>query len=568
MTDSVRSRLRWIVAVLTVGVGLVMFRLVSMQFGPNVPYFNDEFTKITQRRKEFDPPRGRIYDRTGALLATNDTLFEISASPPFVTNPEDAAETLAEILDRPRKELLAQLTGTSPYVLIERPVSAAIGNDLLALQEDPEGPDLSGIQFEVLPHRTYPAGPLAAQVLGFVGADNTGYYGVEDFYNDLLAGRPVVGVERTVPFEAALDPDPDQGAHLTLTIDREIQTMVEQTLRSALEANGAETGTIIVMNPQTGEILGMASWPTFNPNNYAREPDTNLSNPAVSAQYEPGSVFKVVTMAAALESGAVTPETTYVDNGSVEVGGAYIRNWNGGAWGEQNMTGLLQHSLNVGAATIAKMMGPTTFYNYLTAFGMGQVTNVDLASEAAGHLKTPGDPDWYESDLGTNSFGQGVAVTSLQMITAIAAVANGGEMMQPHVLLAVDDGGQVHRTRPTVLGRPISASTANTLTNMLSVSLEQEASSALVPGYRIAGKTGTAQIPIPGGYDPEATVAAFVGWGPIDDPQFIVLVKIDRPKSAPWGSVVAAPIFSQLVQRLVVLMEIPPDDVRHALTAQ
>ena len=272
MTDSVRSRLRWIVAVLTVGVGLIAFRLVSIQFGPNVPYFNDEFTKITQRRKEFDPPRGRIYDRTGALLATNDTLFEIDAAPPFVTSPEDAAETLSDMLDQPRKELLAELTSSSPYVLIARPVSAAVGNDLLALQEDPEGPDLRGINFDVLPHRIYPAGALASQVLGFVGADSKGYYGVEGFYNDVLAGRPVMGVERTMPFEAALNPDPDRGVDLTLTIDREIQATVEEALRGALEANGAETGAIIVMNPRTGEILGMASWPTYDPNNFAQEP--------------------------------------------------------------------------------------------------------------------------------------------------------------------------------------------------------------------------------------------------------------------------------------------------------
>jgi cell division protein FtsI (penicillin-binding protein 3) len=403
-------------------------------------------------------------------------------------------------------------------------------------------------------------------LLGFVGADSQGYYGVEGFYNDLLAGRPIVGIERTVPFEAALDPDPDKGADLTLTIDREIQAAVEQTLRAALEANGAPSGTILVMDPQTGEILGLASWPTYDPNDYISAPEASRTNPAISDQYEPGSVFKVLTMAAALESGAVTPQTTYVDNGALEMGGAVIRNWNGGAWGPQDMTGLLQHSLNVGAATITQMMGPTNFYNYLTAFGIGHVTNVDLEAEASGRLKRPGDPDWYESDLGTNSFGQGVAVTSVQLLTAVSAVANRGEMMQPHVLLAVDDGG-VHRTQPTVLGRPISEATALTLSEMLANSLEQEASNALVPGYRIAGKTGTAQIPIPGGYDPEATIASFIGWGPVDDPQFIVLVKIDRPQSAPWGSVVAAPVFSQLAQRLVVLLEIPPDDVRHALAS-
>jgi cell division protein FtsI/penicillin-binding protein 2 len=567
MTASIRARLRWIVAVLSVGVGLVTFRLVSLQFGPNVPYFNDEFAKITQRRKEFAPPRGRIFDRSGALLATNDTMYEVNASPPFVTDPEEAAEALAGILDLSRKELIAALTSDGSYVLLDRPVPASVGAELLALRDDEDGPDLSGINFEVIPHRTYPGGQLGGQLLGFVGADGQGYYGVEGFYNDVLAGRPIVGVERTVPFEATLDPDPARGADLTLTLDREIQDLVEQTLREAIEANGAGGGTIIVMHPQTGEILGMATWPGYDPNNFVYEPDANRTNPAVSDQFEPGSVFKVLTMAAALESGTVTPQTTYVDTGVVEVGGAIITNWNGGGWGVQDMTGLLQHSLNVGAATLAKMMGPTTFYDYMTAFGIGQVTNVDLASEATGHLKRPGDPDWYESDLGTNSFGQGVATTPLQVITSISAVANGGAMMQPHVLLALEDGGVIHYTKPTVLGRPISTETANTLNEMLAVSLEQEASAALVPGYRVAGKTGTAQIPIPGGYHPSETIAAFVGWGPVDDPQFIILVKIDRPQSAPWGSVVAAPVFSQLAQRLVVLLELPPDDVRHALTA-
>ncbi|MBI3363007.1 MAG: penicillin-binding protein 2 [Chloroflexi bacterium] len=565
MTDNVRFRLPWIVAMLTVGVGLIVFRLFSIQFSPNVPYFNDEFRQITERRKEFEPPRGRIYDRQGELLATNDTLYEVNASPVFVTNPEAAAEVLAEKLNRSRKELAALLTGKDSYILIQRPVPATIGGELIALQNGPDRADLNGIALEPIPHREYPGGRLGSQILGFVGYDGRGYYGVEEFYNDVLAGHPVVGVERSVPFDAALNPDPDKGADLKLTIDRDIQNLVEETLQSGLQSSGATTGTIVVMDPKTGEILGMASWPTYDPNNFVNEPEANRVNPALSAQFEPGSIFKVLTMAAALESGTVTPQTTYVDSGVVEVGGAVIHNWNGGAWGVQDMTGLLQHSLNVGAATIARMMGPTIFYNYLTAFGVGQVTNVDLASEAAGRLKRPGDPDWYESDLGTNSFGQGVAVTPLQILSAISAVANGGEMMQPHVLLSVNDSGVVHRTEPTVLGRPISAQTARTLTEMLTVSLEREASGALVPGYLIAGKTGTAQIPIPGGYDSKQTIASFVGWGPVDDPRFIVLVKLDRPTTAPWGSVVAAPVFSQLAQRLVVLMQLPPDNVRHAL---
>jgi cell division protein FtsI/penicillin-binding protein 2 len=194
---------------------------------------------------------------------------------------------------------------------------------------------------------------------------------------------------------------------------------------------------------------------------------------------------------------------------------------------------------------------------------------VDLAAETAGRLKLPGDPDWFDSDLGTNAFGQGVAVTPLQLITAASAIANKGAMMQPHVLSRVQDGDVAHTTQPQILGRPIRPETAAILNEMLAHSLEQgEGNLALIDGYRIAGKTGTAQIPIPGGYDFTHTVASFIGWGPVDDPQFIVLVKLDRPSASIWGSETAAPTFASLARRLVVLLEIPPDDVRAALTGQ
>ena len=260
--------------------------------------------------------------------------------------------------------------------------------------------------------------------------------------------------------------------------------------------------------------------------------------------------------------------STYFDTGYIEVGGVGITNWNRAAWGQQDMTGLLQHSLNVGAAWLSTQMGPQKFYDYMTAFGIGQATNIDLGGEATGNLKRPGDENWYESNIGTNAFGQGVATTPIQLLTAISAVANQGAMMQPHVLEQVVDGGSVHTTRPQVLGRPISADMANTLSNMLAVSVEREASSALLPGYRLAGKTGTAQIPIPGGYDQVKTITSFVGWGPVDDPKFIVLIKLDKPSASIWGGETAAPVFGELVKRLVVLMKIPPDDVRHKLQGQ
>jgi len=273
-------------------------------------------------------------------------------------------------------------------------------------------------------------------------------------------------------------------------------------------------------------------------------------------------VFKVLTMAAALDSGAVTPDTVFTDTGMFQIGGIYIYNWNYGAWGPQDMGGCMQHSLNVCLAWVASQMGATTFYEYMQAFGIGHRTGVDLAAEAYGRLKLPGDSDWYEADLGTNSFGQGVAVTPVQMLAAISALANGGEMVMPHVVRSIVRDGYQYDPAPQVVGMPISAETARILSEMLADSLELEASDALIEGYRVSGKTGTAEIPGPFGYESDLTNASFVGWGPMEDPQFLVYVWLEKPTSSPWGSVVAAPVFRQVVEQLVVLMDLPPDAVR------
>jgi cell division protein FtsI/penicillin-binding protein 2 len=227
----------------------------------------------------------------------------------------------------------------------------------------------------------------------------------------------------------------------------------------------------------------------------------------------------------------------------------------------------LRHSLNVCLAWVATQLGPNDFYRYLQAFGIGHLTGVDLSGEAVGRLKVPGDNDWYAADLGTNSFGQGVAATPIQMATAVSAIANEGVMMAPQIVRSVVNGGYQHNIEQRMIGMPIKAETAKTLTQMLAVSLETESSDALVEGYRVAGKTGTAEIPTPFGYTSNATNASFVGWGPVDDPQFLVYVWLEKPQSSPWGSVVAAPIFRRAVEKLVVLLNIPPDDVRRRLTS-
>jgi len=325
----------------------------------------------------------------------------------------------------------------------------------------------------------------------------------------------------------------------------------------------------MVMDPNTGEILAMASNPRMDLNEYWRVGEFFRNDQSFNLgvhSYEPGSVFKVVTMAAALDSGTVEPDTVFVDTGSINVGGITIRNWNWGAWGPQDMTGCLRHSLNVCMTWLAIEMGAGTFYEYLNDFGFGHFTGVELSGEVSGRLKMPGDGDWFEADLGTNSFGQGISATPVQMLMAISAVANNeGNMMVPHVVHSVVNQGRQFEIAPQVAGTPISAETARTLTSMLAVSLEEEASGALVEGYRVAGKTGTAEIATDGGYTSNLTNASFVGWGPEDDPQFLVYVWLQKPTTSPWGSVVAAPVFSEIVTRLVVLMDIPPDGVRQAM---
>lgn len=427
--------------------------------------------------------------------------------------------------------------------------------------------------FKALLQRSYPENSLASNVIGFVTMEDKGYFGVEEKYNDLLAGVPVTVWVPEDPNRAEELPQIPKGADLILTIDREAQAAVEEILYKVIEDTGSEAGTVIVMNPRNGEIIAMVSTPQMNLNEFWKYGETykyaSEFNRATNMQYEPGSVFKVLTMAAAIDAGTVAPGTSYLDVGYFEIGGGYIYNWDKGAWGVQDMVGCMQHSLNVCMARLASIMGQDRFYTYMKRFGIGHPTGIDLAGEAAGRLKVPGDIDWYDIDLGTNSFGQGVAVTPIQMMAAASALANDGKMVYPHILYGMVSNGHQYNTPTQVIGTPISPQSARTVSEMLAVALEQGESVANVDGYRIAGKTGTAQIPGPDGeYDPKLTNASFIGWGPVDDPQFMVYVWLEKPNTSEWASYVAAPAFHDIVEKLVVLMDIPPDNMRRLIAGQ
>jgi cell division protein FtsI/penicillin-binding protein 2 len=419
-----------------------------------------------------------------------------------------------------------------------------------------------GIQIDPLPRRVYPQGEMMCHTIGYADFSSSGGSGLEGYYQGELAGEAASATVNISPLTAQESVIAREGADLVLTVDRSVQFIVEQHLKKAMVDYGSRSGTIIVMDPRTGAILAMASMPCYNPGKFFEADESLFLNPAVSQQYEPGSVMKLVTMAAALDSGTVVPQTTYYDGGVFEIGGNPIYNWDRGAYGTVDMTTLLANSLNVGTATLASWMGADTFYSYMQRFGFGRPTGIDLMAEAAGQMPLPGDSNWTESNLGTNAFGQGLATTPLQMISAISALANDGYLMQPYLVQEIHNHGEVYTHEPTILSRPVSEQTANQLRAMSINALRIGLPGTSIEGYAIGGKTGTAQIPEGGIYHPDDTIASFVGWLPADAPEIIVLVKLDRPTVSPWGSFTAAPAFAELAHELVALLGIPPDNIR------
>ncbi len=556
-----------------VGVG-ILAQVVHLQTSPEAKKISQGNDPYNYVYKTYYPARGEIYDRYGNLLAGNKTVYEVGVDLKAMRDPQNLALAAQMYLGTDYGKTLDMLQNPGPnvvYVVLKDFVPADQADLLMQLQEkvsnDPTGRTLDGLAFKPHLERSYPEGSLASNVLGFVAQDQRGYYGIEEKYNNILAGVPETVLVPTNPNRAEELPEIPPGATLILTIDRDLQAATEQILDQAVQSSGSASGTIIVINPRNGEILAMATTPRLDPNHYEDYaqvfPGDTPYNRAISQAFEPGSVLKLLTMSGALDSGTVTPATTFLDTGSFAYAGTVIHNWNNGAWGMQDMTGCMANSLNVCLAWVATQEGNDTFYAYMKRFGLGHLTGIDLAGETPGRLKLPGDGDWWPVDLATNAFGQGVAVTPIQMVVAASAIANGGKMIYPHVLYAIVQDGKQHDMSPQIIGAPISDKTAATMNEMQAVALETEGSRGLVPNYRIAGKTGTAQIPTSSGtYDSNQTNASFIGWGPVDNPQFLVYVWLEKPSSSIWGSIVAAPVFKQVVEKLVVLEGIPPDSIR------
>lgn len=514
--------------------------------------------------------RGDILTSDGILLATDIYSYEVAAHPNLIANPKEQAQFLAPILNMSETELVDKLSSKDSTVMLTLNASSSAGKELTDLRNAGK---IGAIDFVVKPNRRYPGGSLAAHIIGFTSASRSGAYGLEQYYDEILRGRDgkiraesdALGDE-TLPFDLPQGSPAADGSTLVLTLNSAVQNIAERELEKGLTQFGAKSGQILILEPNTGKILALASYPAPDLNAFATTNLDEFADPTVSLPYEPGSVFKVFTIAAGLDSGKITPGIIINDPGSVVIGGRTFYNSDRAGHGNVDLTTAMEKSLNVVAAKVALASGPKTFYQYLHDFGFGSLSNVDLAGEIPGTVKNPGDGIWYESDLGTNSFGQGIAVTPMQMANGLATVANGGNLMRPYIVdRIIHPDGSVEVRQPRVIRRVLKPETAKILTDIFADSIGVESTNkATLPGYRIAGKTGTAQIPIPGGYDPKWTIASFGGWFPANNPQYVIMVKIDRPTVSPWGSQVASPIFAAVAQQLAQLTGLPPDDVRAA----
>jgi cell division protein FtsI/penicillin-binding protein 2 len=563
------SRFTWRVALLA----LVLFastagiigRLVYIQILHHQRYWLEAQEEHLDKRL-VRSSRGAILDRNGFPLATSVDVFDLyidrRAWREAPQRAQAVATALAPLLNRPAEQLLARFLDSSagPVELLDAGIDFEIGRQI-------EEMALSGVSLAGGTKRAYPEGDLASPILGFLGREHDGLAGLEADLDDVLSGLPgaiyferdgggqpiAVGRNRVEPGRP--------GADVRLTIDRFIQRLVENELDLQIRDHRASGGTIVVMDPQTGAILAMASRPSFRLSSLSLDTATFdlYRNRAVTDLYEPGSVMKTVTMATAIDLGLVNPNTTYYDAGAVEKGGYTFKNWDFSANGIQTMTQLLQKSLNTGAIWLSDLIGDERLYDSLERFGFGESTDSGLGGEASGIVRTSDDPGWYPSDLATNSYGQGIAATPLQVITAISAVINGGNLMRPYIVEEVSspEGNRVFE--PVTVRRVISADTSRTMVTMLNQVVDGvPGHRAQVKGYDVGGKTGTTLVSIPTGYALDSTLASFVGFAPVEDPAFVMLVKIDQPQDDPLGGIVAAPVFGRLAPSILAYLNVRP----------
>ncbi len=513
---------------------------------------------------EFSLPsaRGSIFASDGSPLVINSQAYLAYAQPKKIQNSNDFVAQISKFLPIDEKSVYENITAEGRiWVPLAHKVDASIVDSLRSL-------GIKGLDFEPDSKRYYPESSMSAHLLGFVGSDQNGsdkgYFGLEGYYDrdlrgiegniqrekDALGAPIVIGQERRIEAE--------NGRSLVLWVDRVIQRSVEKRLLEGISKYGAAAGSVIVMDPKTGGILAMASVPSYDPSHFSDFDKSVYINPAVGSSYEPGSTFKVLVMASALNSGVIEATTEMDEVGPTKVDGYSIRTWDNNYRGKQSMSGIIQHSSNVGMVFIQQKMGRERFLKFLHDFGFGKPSGIDLEEDSSPELRA--DDEWKDIDLATASFGQGIAVTPIQMVRAVSAIANGGWLMQPTILKkTIDSKGKEIELPPLKGKRLLSKKSTDLTTEMMINAVDNgEAKWAKPKGYRIAGKTGTAQIAVEGHYDAKKTIASFVGFAPADNPQFVMLVTLREPSSSQWGSETAAPLFFSIAKDIFLYKGIAP----------
>ena len=561
------------VGIIVGGIFLVgVFLIVRLYFIQVVSH--DKWVAIAENQhnafQELSAVRGEIYIHDGEdryPLAVNREYQMVYASPKDVVEKDRAALELARILGLDAGVIKNKLDRPNdPFEIIKKRL-----NDEEIARINELG--LKGIAFLPEKYRYYPAGELASQVIGFASLRENGRvggYGIESSKDGILRGETgTVSQEkdaagRWLPLSDRLIVSPKNGESLLLTIDRVIQYETEKILKDSVERYEADSASAIVMDPKTGNILSMVSFPQFDPNNYSEEEDYSVFlNPVVSMTYEPGSVMKPIVMAMGIEEGKVSPTTEFVDTGSESVAGYVIHNSENKVYGRSTMMKVLDQSINTGVIYVEKLIGNQTFGDYFTRFGFGKKTNIGLPAELAGSIRNLENTRSNISFF-TASFGQGVTTTPLQMLDAYVVFANGGKLIRPNIIdRIIHSDGREEKIQPEIVRQVLSEETSHTIGMMLrSVVVNGHGKRADVPGYQVVGKTGTAQVAKSDakGYEDGLSIGSFVGYAPLDDPRFVVLVKLDNPKKVEWAESSAAPTFSQIMKFLLEYAKIKPTE--------
>lgn len=577
-TDNLQNRRRmfWLFVVMTVLGSLIFLRLVELQIIQHAHYRNLALGEH-QRKYEVPAKRGEIYlidNGVKVPLALNQTLKLLYADPSLVKDKADASQKLAAITGDPAQTYLAALNKGHEYAVLRKKVSSSIADRISKL-------GILGIGLVDQDYRVYPEGQLASQTLGFVNQDGEGQYGIEGYLNNQLKGVAGLLNAKTdtsgVPIATADNriKQPVDGTGLVLTVDRNIQAQAEQYLKAGVEAAKAASGSVVILDPRSGAVKAMANFPTFDPNVYEQVTDyTAFENATVDDQFEPGSGFKVFTMSAGLDTGKVKPDSTYNDTGSVQVNGQTIKNAAGHTDGPNTtMTKVIRDSLNTGVVYVLGLLGgdpnkinpagKMVFYDYITKrFGFGVRTGIEQAGEDPGTVNKPNSNDFNYANM---TFGQGISVTMLQMVTAVGAIANGGTLYQPYLVdhRISPDGADLPQTQPRAINsHVISAQAAKDMAAMMQVVVEHGSGyQARTAGYNIAGKTGTAQIPrVDGkGYEDNQNIGTFVGFAPVEDPKFVVMVRINRPQIQGFAETTTVPVFTNITRWLLQYYAVPPN---------